>query len=134
MSLVRRSSPPAAALLCLSLGLGGCSSEPSYCDEVSATRSAFETLVGTDVLAEGTDALQQNYEAFSTQVDSLMASAGEEFADETAAVEASLAQVGTVVDEAANLNLGAAAQQAGPALESLSASTRSLLDSIQSTC
>ncbi len=125
---------PAAALLGLSLSLGGCSSTPSYCDEVSATKSSFETLVNTDVLSEGTDALQQNYDAFSAQLDSLVDAAGDEFAEETAAVESSLQQVAAVLDDVADLNLGAAVQQAGPALESVKTSTQALLDSIQTKC
>lgn len=43
--------PVAAALLSMSsLGLAGCSSEPSYCDEVSATQSSFDALVSTLLL------------------------------------------------------------------------------------
>jgi hypothetical protein len=127
--------PVAAALLSVSsLGLSGCSSEPSYCDEVSATQTSFDALVSTDILAEGTDALTQRFQDFSTQVETLLDSARVEFSDETAAVEESLQQVGAVVDEAANLNLGAAAQQAGPALESLRTSTQALLDAVQVEC
>ncbi len=127
--------PVAAALLSVSsLGLAGCSSEPSYCDEVSATQASFDALVSTDILAEGTDVLTQRYEDFSTQVDTLLDSARAEFSDQTAAVEESLQQVGAVVDEAANLNLGAAAQQAGPALEGLRNSTQALLDAVENEC
>lgn len=127
--------PVAAALLSMSsLGLAGCSSEPSYCDEVSATQSSFDALVSTDILADGTDVLTQRYEDFSTQVDALLDSARAEFADESAAVEESLQQVGAVVDEAANLNLGAAAEQAGPALDGLRTSTQALLDAVGNEC
>jgi hypothetical protein len=127
--------PVAAALLSMSsLGLAGCSSEPSYCDEVRATQSSFDALVSTDILAEGTDVLTQRYEDFSTQVDVLLDSARAEFADESAAVEESLQQVGAVVDEAANLNLGAAAEQAGPALDGLRTSTQALLDAVGNEC
>lgn len=134
MGILRRSSLPAAALLCLSLGLGGCSSEPSYCDELSATTASLDTLVNTNIVSEGTDTLQQNYDAFTTQVDALITSAGDEFADETAAVQASLDQVAAVVDEGTQLNLGAVAEQAGPALESLKSSTRALVTSLQTEC
>lgn len=124
-----------AAVAGLSLGLLGCSSgQPSYCDELSATQSAFDDLVSTDILAEGTDILSDRYDAFASQVDSLIAAAGEEFADESAAVEASLDQVRTVIDEATSLNAGAAAEQAGPALDSLRSTTQALLASVQNAC
>ncbi len=136
MGISRKSTlSVAAALLCVSsLGLVGCSSEPGFCDEVSATQTSFDALVGTDILAEGTDVLTQRYEDFSTQVDTLLDSARVEFSDQTAAVEESLQQVGAVLDEAANLNLGAAAQQAGPALEGLRTSTQALLDAVENEC
>ncbi len=134
MGLLRRMLVT-AAVAGLSLGLLGCSSsEASYCDEVSATQSAFDELVNTDILAEGTDALSDRYDAFASQVDSLIAAAGEEFSDESAAVEASLDQVRAVIDAATNLNLGAAAEQAGPALDSLRSSTQALLTSVQNAC
>jgi len=123
------------AVALASLGLVGCSGgDPSYCDELSATQSSLETLVDTDVLAEGTDVLSQRYDAFASQLDALIAAAGDEFSEESAAVQASLDQVGTVVDEATSLNLGSAAAQAEPALDSLSTSTQALVDSIQNSC
>jgi phage-related protein len=136
MRRLRRLSLPVAALATTSLALLGCSSseQPSYCDELSATESSFEALVNTDILAEGTDVLTERYDAFAAQVSSLIDAAGDEFADESAAVEASVDQVGAVVDEAANLNLGTAAEEAAPAVEDLSSSTQALLDSVQNAC
>lgn len=135
MSSLRRLSLPIAGVAAVSLALAGCSSdEPSYCDELSATESSLEALVNTDVLAEGTDVLTERYDDFTAQLSSLVDAAGDEFSDETAAVESSVDQVGAVVDEAANLNLGTAAEEAGPALEGLQSSTQALLDSVQSAC
>jgi hypothetical protein len=116
------------------LVLAGCSSEPDYCSQLTTTEEAYDDLAGTDVLAEGTDALSERYDTFSAEVDQLLGSAQTEFAEESDAVRAAVDQLGGVVESAADLNLGDAAQQLEPALASLQSSTTALFTAVTDAC
>lgn len=116
------------------LVLGGCSSEPDYCSQLTTTQEAYDELAGTDVLAEGTDTLSTRYDAFAAEVDQLLGSAQTEFADESDAVRAAVDQVGGVVESAAELNIGEAAQQLQPALSGLQGATTSLFTAVTQAC
>lgn len=131
----RRTSTAAALLSVVAvLVLPACSSEPDYCSQLSTTQEAFDDLAGTDVLAEGTDTLSERFNTFSAEVDQLIGSAQTEFAEESDAVRAAVDQVGAVVESAADLNLGDAAQQLEPALTSLQSSTTALFTALGDAC
>jgi outer membrane murein-binding lipoprotein Lpp len=135
MPILRGRSVAAAGLgVTAVLVLAGCSSEPDYCSQVTTTQEAYDELAATDVLAEGTDTLSARYDAFSAEVDQLLGSAQTEFADESDAVRAAVDQFGGVVESAAELNLGEAAQQLEPALSSLQSATTSLFTSVTQAC
>ena len=116
------------------VGLSACSSTPGYCEQLDVTRTAFDEVVGTNVIAEGTDTLQIRFDAFQAEVEQLAEAASAEFAEESAAVEAATDQMDQVLDDAVNLNLGAAAQQVGPALSALTTSVNALFDAVGSAC
>ncbi len=131
----RKTSTAAAALSAIAgLMLAGCSSEPDYCSQLSTIEEAYDQLAGTDVLAEGTDTLSERYDTFSSEVDQLLGSAQAEFAEESDAVRAAVDQLGGVVESAADLNLGDAAQQLEPALSSLQSSTTALFTAVTDAC
>ena len=130
---MRTVSALAAAVLALP-ALGACSSSDDYCDQLDDTRNAYTELRDTNILQDGTDTLSERFDTFEEDVDSLIDAAGDEFSDESAAVEASLTQVSAAIESASNLDLGTAASQIGPALDSLSASTQELLDAVSSAC
>jgi len=135
MPTTRSTTTAAAALgMVASLMLSGCSSEADYCSQLTATEAAYDDLASTDVLSEGTDTLSERYDAFSEQIDQLLDSAQAEFAEESDAVRAAVDQFGEVVDSAADLNLGDAAQQLVPALSSLQTSTTALFTSVTEAC
>ena len=135
MSTTKRTTIAAASLgMVASLVLSGCSTEADYCSELTATESAFDDLSSTDVLSEGTDTLSERYDAFSEQVDQLLDSAQAEFAEESDAVRAAVDEFGGVVESAADLNLGEAAEQFVPALSSLQTSTTALFTSVSEAC
>jgi len=116
------------------LGLSGCSSEPDYCDQLDATEEAFNELAETSIISEGTDTLTQRYDAFAAEVNSLTDAAGDEFSEETTAVEESLDQLNSALQSAANLDLGTAAEQLGPSLEAVSESAEALFTSVTTEC
>lgn len=129
----RSASALAAAVLILPM-VSACSSSPDYCDQLDDTKQAFTELRDTNILQDGTDTLNERFDTFEEDVDSLIDAAGDEFSEESAAVEASLTQVSAALESAANLDLGTAASQIGPALDSLSASSQELLDAVTSAC
>lgn len=114
--------------------LGGCSSTPDYCDQLDATEQALAELRGTNILSEGTETLSARYDTFNSDVQQLISAAGEEFAEESAAVESSLAQLQSALQSAANFDLGTAAQTIGPALESVQTSSEELFTAVSTTC
>ena len=114
--------------------LGGCSSDAGYCNQLDETEAAFTALRETSIIAEGTDTLEQRYDAFEDEAEELIDAAGDEFAEESSAVEASLEQVNASIEAAANLDLGTAAEQIGPALESLVSSSQELFDAVTTAC
>ena len=116
------------------LMLSGCSTEPDYCSQLASSEAAYDNLANTDVLAEGTDTLSERYDTFADEVDQLLGSAQAEFADESDAVRAAVDQLSGVVESAADLNLGEAAQQLEPALSSLQSSTTALFTAVTDAC
>lgn len=135
MVTLRSTSTAAVALsMAAMLMLPGCSSEPDYCSQLTTTQEAYDDLAGTDVLAEGTDTLSERYDTFSSEVDQLLGSAQAEFAEESDAVRAAVDQLGGVVESAADLNLGDAAQQLEPALSNLQSSTTALFTAVSDAC
>lgn len=135
MSTTKLTTIAAASLgMVASLMLSGCSTEADYCSQLTATESALDDLASTDVLSDGTDTLSERYDAFSEQVDQLLDSAQSEFAEESDAVRAAVDDLGGVVESAADLNVGEAAQQLAPALSSLQTSTSALFTSVTEAC
>ncbi len=135
MVTLRSTSTAAVALsMAAVLMLPGCSSEPDYCSQLTSTQEAYDDLAGTEVLTEGTDTLSERYDTFSAEVDQLLDSAQTEFAEESDAVRAAVDQLGSVVESAADLNLGDAAQQLQPALSSLQSSTTALFTAVNDAC
>ena len=114
--------------------LGACSSTPDYCDQLDATEQALAELRGTNILSEGTETLSARYDTFNSEVQQLIAAAGDEFAEESAAVESSLTQLQTALQSAASFDLGTAAQTIGPALESVQTSSEELFSAVTTTC
>jgi outer membrane murein-binding lipoprotein Lpp len=114
--------------------LGGCSSDAGYCNQLDEAEAAFQDLRDTNILAEGVNTLQERYDTFEQEADALIDAAGDEFTEETAAVEASLQQVNATIQSAANLDLGTAAQQIGPALDSLATSSQELFAAVTTAC
>lgn len=133
-SLTSTSTAGAALSVIAVLVLTGCSSEPDYCSQLTTTQESYNQLAGTDVLTEGTDTLSERYDTFSSEVDQLLSSAQTEFAEESDAVRAAVDQLGGVVESAADLNLGDAAQQLEPALSSLQSSTTALFTAVNDAC
>lgn len=133
-SLTGTSTAAAALSVIALLVLPGCSSGPDYCSQLTTTQEAYNDLAGTAVLTEGTDTLSERYDMFSAEVDQLLDSAQTEFAEESDAVRAAVEQLGAVVESAADLNLGDAAQQLEPALSSLQSSTTALFTAVNDAC
>jgi ABC-type transporter Mla subunit MlaD len=133
MAMKRTGAILAAAALAVPV-LGGCSSDAGYCDQLDEAEAAYNELRQTSIIQEGTDTLEQRYDAFEEEAEELIDAAGDEFAEQTAAVEASLEQVNAAIQSAANLDLGTAAESIGPALESLVTSSQELFDSVTNAC
>ena len=123
----------AAAALAVPV-IGGCSSSAGYCNQLDETEAAYNELRNTDILTEGTNTLEERYDAFEEEAEELIDAAGDEFAEESAAVEASLDQLNDAIQSAVNLDLGTAAEQVGPALQSLATSSQELFDAVTTAC
>ncbi len=129
-----RTIPLIAAAALVVPTLGACSSDAGYCNQIDEAQAAFDEMRGTSILTEGTDTLEERYDAFENEVEGLIDAAGDEFAEESAAVEASLDQVNAAIQSAANLDLGTAAAEIGPALDSLVTSSQELFNAVTNAC
>ena len=121
----------AIALLLLATA---CSSEPGYCEQKDAVASSFDTLVGTNVLSEGTDTLRERYDAFTADLEDLAGSARDEFGDEVDAVEAAADEMGTALGSLGDTGLADAATTIAPLVQNLQSSFSSLVTAIDTAC
>lgn len=130
-----RSGALLLALLFLSApALAACSSGSDYCDQLDATRSAWEDLRDTNVIADGTDAFKERFDAFATEVQKLADAARDEFGGDVDTVEASVQQMRDALASLGDLDVAAAADQIGPALDALTSSTDTLLSDVTNAC
>ena len=82
-------------------------------------KDSFSALVGTDVLAEGTETLKTRLEALTTNLATLKTAAGSQFSSQLDAVQSSVDQLKTVVDNADQAGAATTATQFAAGLGSL---------------
>lgn len=111
-----------------------CSSGSDYCDQKDAVATSFDTLVGTDVLAEGTDALSERYATFTSELSDLADAAGSEFGDEVASVETAANDLGDAIGSIGDMGVAEAATTIAPLVQALQSSFNSLLTAIDTAC
>ena len=115
------------------LAFTACSSQPGYCSAKDEAQQSFEQLTSTDVIQDGTDALKERFQAFSSDAESLVAAAEDEFQTEIDALRSSLLQMEGVV-EGVGEDAAAAAPLVAPAIEDLQTSTQDLFEAVDQTC
>ena len=115
------------------LAFTACSSQPEYCSAKDEAQQSLEQLTSTDVIEDGTAALEERFQTFSDDAESLISAAEGEFQTEIDAVRTSLSQVEGVV-EGLGEDAAAAAPLVIPAIEDLQTSTRDLFGAVDQAC
>lgn len=119
--------------IALALAFTACTSPPEYCTARDEAQQSFEQLTSTDVIEDGTAALKERFQTFSSDAESLIAAAGDEFQTEIDALRTSLRQVEGIV-EGAGEDAAAAAPLVAPAIEELQTTTRDLFEAVDQAC
>ncbi len=109
-------------------------SADAYCAQVQAVKDSFNALVGTDIVSEGTDTLKTRFDAFTADLTSLKTSSSEEFSTEFDAVQTSVDQLKTVVDDADSAGVAKTAAQFLVGLGSLKTSVTALFTAVDQKC
>ena len=115
------------------LSLAACSSEPAYCSARGEAQQSFEVLRSTNVIEDGTAALEERFQTFSSDVETLVEAAKDEFQTETDALRASLQEAEQVI-EGLGQDATEAAPLVSPAIDDLQTSTQELLDAVDQAC
>ena len=109
-------------------------SADAYCAQVQAVKDSFNALVGTDIVSEGTDTLKTRFDAFTADLTSLKTSSSEEFSTEFDAVQTSVDQLKTVVDDADSAGVAKTAAQFLVGLGSLKTTVTALFTAVDQKC
>lgn len=129
----------------LALVAGACSSSSSpssspsptadsYCAQAQAVKDSFSALIDTDVVAEGTDSLTTRFDAFMSDLESLKTAAGSGFSGEIDALQSSVDQLKTVVDNADTAGAAATATAFVAGLDALKTSAQALFTAVDQAC
>ena len=117
----------------MALWCTACSSQPTYCADRSEAQQSLEELTSTNVIEDGTAALEDRFRAFSSDVENMMEAAQDEFQTEIIALRNSLQQVEGVV-EGMGGDAAEAAPLIRPAIEDLETSTQDFLGAVAQAC
>jgi hypothetical protein len=104
------------------------------CADADTARASLQGLVDLNILQEGTNALKANFDTFKADVDTLIASAQAEFATETDAVKAAVADLQGAIGELAAEPSVADVAALAPALASVKSTTEALLTAVDQAC
>ncbi len=110
------------------------SAEVTFCEAGDSFQSDIEALVSLDVIAEGTDALNESFEAVKSDLDQLRES-GEEIASEDIdAIESSLDALSDVIESLGEDISVEGATAAGTAVTGVVDSTNAIYETLSTTC
>jgi hypothetical protein len=113
------------------------SSSPSadaYCAAEAAVKDSYDTLIATDVVAEGTDTLKRRFEAFTTDLASLETAAGSRFSSQVDAVQGSVDQLEKVIRDAGSVGIATTAERFSAGLGDLKTSVEALFTEVDRAC
>lgn len=142
-----------AAVLLAATGLAGCSSDATtasssssapasasasastaVCADADALQASVNALIDTKVIQEGTSAVQTRFATVQSDAQTLIATAKDEFAPETSALESSLTALQTAVQGLTDSPSAADAAAVAAALGPVKDSAQELVDAVKGTC
>jgi hypothetical protein len=138
--------PAGVVVVLVAAGLAGCSSDPEpsaaapaepvvdVCASADALRASLSDLEDVDVVAGGTDALQEAWDGVQADWDQFADDAGDEFADEVDGVQADADAVRTAVDSVQSGASVTAVADAATAVGAFLTGAEALLDEVGATC
>jgi hypothetical protein len=109
----------------------GTGAATDVCEARDNLRSAITDLGELNVLQDGTDAVRQYVDQVQAAVDDLRSAAGDQYEEESAAVEDALERVRTALDDGVSVD---ALREAASAVGDLVTSLGSLVSAIEEAC
>jgi hypothetical protein len=106
----------------------------AYCSQEQAVKDSYNALVDTDVTAEGTNTLKTRFDTFSSDLASFKTAAGSQFSSEMTAVQTSVDQLKTIVDDADTAGVATTATQFAVGLTTLKTSIETLFAAVDAAC
>jgi hypothetical protein len=104
------------------------------CAQVQAVKDSFNALADTNVAAEGTNVLKSRFETFTADLESLKAAASSQFESQFDAVQASVDQLQTVIDDAEAAGVATTAAQFIAGLEGLTTTLQEVFTAVDRAC
>jgi hypothetical protein len=137
-----RSVSVALAVAVMVIGVTACgdddddapSAEDTFCEAGDSLQSDLEALVSLDIIAGGTDALDESFEAVKSDVDALSDSGEEVASDDIEAFESSLDALGDAIDSLGEDISVEGATAAATAIAGVVDSSNAIYETLSTTC
>jgi hypothetical protein len=127
------------ALAGLSLGFASAcgsdeSAEDAFCDAGDSLRSNIETIGDIDILAGGTDAVSERFEAIESDLAQLEDSGSDVAADEISALDSAVNELGSALEALGGGVSVEDAQQLGTSITAVVSAAGDVLERLSTTC
>ena len=109
-------------------------SSADVCADVDAAKASLQAVADTDILAEGTDTLEQRLATLESDLQVVVDSGRAELAPQSTAFKESLASLEEALSGLANDPTAADLASVQPALEAVKTSAQDLVTALESTC
>lgn len=127
------------ALAALALGfVSGCgsdeSAEDAFCNAGDSLQANIEGITEIDVIADGTSAISDQFDAIESDVETLKDSGSEVAADEISALDSAVDELESALSDLGDSISVEAAQALGTSVASVVAAAESVLTKVTTTC
>ncbi len=127
------------ALAGLSLGFASAcgsdeSSDDAFCDAGDSLQSNIETIGDIDIVAGGTDAVTERFEAIESDLTQLQDSGSDVAADEISALDSAVDDLGSALKDLAGGVSVDDAQQLGTSVSAVVSAAGDVLERLSTTC
>ena len=108
--------------------------EEAFCDAGDSLRTDVESLGDLDLVAEGTDGIQQQFDAISSDLEQLRDSGQDVASQEIDTLDSALTQLESTVETLGDAPSARAVADAASSVKGVVDSARAVLDKLDSTC
>jgi len=118
----------------VSCGSDGESPEDAFCDSGDSLQANIEGIAAIDIVAEGTDAVSEQFAAIESDVQDLVDSGSDVADDELSALESAVDELGSVLDTLGGDLSVEAAQGAVDSVTNVVTAADDVVERLSTTC